>query len=214
MKIEKRSAGEEREIRTLKGREIEIRAADDGSSVKVSGYAAVFDEVTDIGGWFREVVRPGAFKDAITRGDDVTFLINHDGLPLSRTSSKTLTVREDSKGLFMESTLDASDPDVMRIIPKMKRGDLSKMSFAFSMMPDGETRWTQTGAGEDAEELREIIKVGRLYDVSIVTEPAYAGTEIALRSREEARKAMAPRDADAGLIRRRMTLDLKARRIG
>jgi hypothetical protein len=212
MKIEQRGAhADQRETRFI-SRGIEVRAADDGSSVKVSGYAAVFDEETDIGGYFREVIRPGAFKDAIARGDDVVFLINHDGLPLSRTASKTLTVREDGKGLWMESTLDAGDPDVMRIVPKMKRGDLSKMSFAFSMYPDGETRWTQKG--DDESELREILKVGRLYDVSIVPEPAYAGTEIALRSLEEARKAKAPRDADAGMIRRRMTLDLKARRLG
>jgi len=212
MKIEYRKRfGESVEIRTLVTRPIELRA-DGGDEVKVAGYAAVFDEETDIGGYFREVIRPGAFKDAIARGDDVVFLINHDGLPLSRTASKTLTVREDAKGLWMESTLDAGDPDVMRIVPKMKRGDLSKMSFAFSMYPDGETRWTQKG--DDESELREILKVGRLYDVSIVTEPAYAGTEIALRSLEEARKAKAPRDADAGMIRRRMTLDLKARRLG
>jgi HK97 family phage prohead protease len=113
----------------------------------------------------------------------------------------------------MESTLDAADPDVMRILPKMKRGDLSKMSFAFSMRPDGVTQWTQTGDGEDGEELREILRVGRLYDVSIVTEPAYAGTEIALRSREEARKANAPGDAEAtALFRRRKALDLRIRR--
>ena len=200
------------EVRTLTAGNVEVRAADNGS-VRVSGYAAVFDEVTDIGGYFREVIRRGAFADAITRGDDVTFLINHDGLPLSRTSSNTLTVREDTRGLYMESTLDAADPDVMRIVPKMQRGDLTKMSFAFSMMPDGEVRWTQTG--NDESELREIIKVGRLYDVSIVTEPAYEGTEIALRSRAASRAALAPGDATAtGDLRRRLSLALRGRNNG
>lgn len=214
MKIEHRNASDAaREVRAHARRSIEVRAADDGQSVKVTGYAAVFDEITDIGGWFREVIRPGAFSDAIARGDDVTFLINHDGLPLSRTASKTLTIKQDARGLFIESTLDPNDPDVMRIVPKMKRGDLSKMSFAFSMHPDGETRWTQTGNEET--ELREIIKVGRLYDVSIVTEPAYSGTEIALRSLEAARKAHAPGDAEAtALFRRRKALDLRIRRPG
>lgn len=203
------------ERRTLMSSAVEIRSADDGRTIRVSGYAAVFDEVTDIGGWFKEVVRRGAFVDAIARGDDVTFLINHADLPLARTTSKTLTIREDSRGLYMEAELDAEDPDVMRIVPKMKRGDLSKMSFAFSMSPDGVTKWTQTGAGDDAEELREIEKVGRLFDVSIVTEPAYSGTEIALRSREEARKAYAPSDADAtAFFRRSKALDLKIRRPG
>ena len=215
MKIETRSGESEREIRTFESGPIEIRAADDGKTVKVSGYAAVFDEETVIQGYFqfREVIRRGAFVDAIARGDDVTFLINHDDLPLARTSSKTLTVREDSKGLFMETTLDAADPDVMRILPKMKRGDLSKMSFAFSMYPDGEMTWTEK-AGEELD-LREIKKVGRLYDVSIVTEPAYAGTEIALRSRDAARKAGAPgNEIAAADLRRRMALGLRARRNG
>lgn len=213
MTIAHRGAPADRETRFIQSGGVEIRAADDGQTVKVSGYAAVFDEETIIAGYFRETIRRGAFSEAIARGDDVTFLINHDGLPLSRTSSKTLTIREDTKGLFMESTLDAADPDVMRILPKMKRGDLTKMSFAFSMYPGGEMTWTE----KDDEELdlREIKKVGRLYDVSIVTEPAYAGTEIALRSREEARAASAPGSAYAVAdLRRRMALDLAIRRNG
>lgn len=212
MTIETRGAADQRETRFMRSGEIEIRAAEDGQTVKVSGYAAVFDEETVIMGYFRETIRRGAFAEAIARGDDVTFLINHDGLPLSRTASKTLTIREDSKGLFMESTLDAADPDVMRILPKMKRGDLSKMSFAFCMYPGGEMTWTEKDG--DELDLREIKKVGRLYDVSIVTEPAYAGTEIALRSRD-ALRASAPGNANAVAdLRRRMTLGLAARRNG
>lgn len=82
----------------------------------------------------------------------------------------------------MESTLDASDPDVRGIVPKMKRGDLSKMSFAFSM-GGGTQRWASSGDME----LREIVEVGALHDVSIVAHAAYSGTEIALRSRDEAK---------------------------
>ena len=215
MQIDKRAGDGTREVRTLTTGAVEIRAAEDGKTVRVAGYAAVFDETTNIAGMFDEVVRAGAFADAIARGDDVTFLINHDDLPLARTSSKTLTVREDTRGLYMEAELDAEDPDVRRIVPKMKRGDLSKMSFAFSMEPRGQTRRTRTGSGEDENELREIVKVVRLYDVSIVTEPAYAGTEIALRSREEARKAYAPSDAEAtAFFRRKKALDLRIRRPG
>lgn len=165
-----------KEIRA--GMPVEIRAEESGS-IKVSGYAAVFNEEADIGGYFREVIAPGAFADAIGR-DDVVFLINHEGLPLARTRSGTLIVREDTRGLYMESELDPDDPDVKSIVPKMKRGDLDKMSFAF--MPEVQ-EW------DDSEETPlRTIKQARLLDVSIVTSPAYDGTEIGLRSLEKHRE--------------------------
>lgn len=173
METEKRGFADER---------IEVRENDDGS-VSIAGYAAVFDQEADIGGIFREVIRPGAFTAALARGDDVALLINHGGLPLARSSSATMRLSQDSKGLRVESTLDGSDPDVRRIIPKMRRGDLSKMSFGFTM-EGGVQRWGSSG---DVEK-REIIEVGGLYDVSVVTYPAYDGTSIALRSRDEAKR--------------------------
>ena len=162
--------------------DVEVRENDDGSDT-VAGYAAVFDEVANIAGLFDEVIRSGAFSKAIERGDDVVFLVDHGGLPLARSKSKTLKLYEDKKGLRMETSLDAADPDVRRIIPKMRRGDLSKMSFAFSM-DGGVQRWASSG---DVE-LREIVEVGGLSDVSIVTTPAYEGTSIALRSRDTAKE--------------------------
>lgn len=154
------------------GAPVELRV-DDNDVIKVSGYAAVFDTETDIGGMFREKIERGAFKDAIGR-DDVVFLVNHDGLPLARTRSGTLTLKEDKHGLFMETELDPDDPDVRAIIPKMKRGDLDKMSFAF--MPEVE-EWDDSG-----EMPVRTIKQASLHDVSIVTHPAYSDTDIGLRS--------------------------------
>lgn len=154
----------------------EVRADADG--VKVSGYAAVFGQVADIGGYFREVIESGAFRDAIGR-DDVVFLINHDGLPLARTRSGTLTLTEDSHGLRMETTLDPEDPDVKSIVSKMKRGDLDKMSFAFRAEVQ---EWD-----EEQDPPLRTIKRASLRDVSIVTTPAYEGTDIGLRSLESAR---------------------------
>jgi uncharacterized protein len=108
----------------------EIRAESDG--IRVVGYAAVFNQEANIGGWFREQIAPGAFDEAIGR-DDVVFLINHDGLPLarSRAGKGTLTLSVDDRGLRMETLLDPEDPDVKAIVGKMQRGDLDKMSFAF-----------------------------------------------------------------------------------
>lgn len=149
----------------------EVRA--EGDAVTVSGYAAVFGEESNIGGHFIEVIERGAFKDAIGR-DDVVFLIEHEGLPLARTRAGTLELKEDDHGLLMRADLDASDPDVARIVPKMKRGDLDKMSFAF---------WTDKQEWDDTGEMpKRTIKAASLFDVSIVTTPAYDGTEIGLRS--------------------------------
>ena len=163
-----------REIRA--GIPAEIRA--DETGIKVEGYAAVFGEETDIGGMFREVIEKGAFSEAIGR-DDVVFLINHEGLPLARTRSGTLKLSEDERGLKIETSLDPDDPDVKSIAGKMKRGDLDKMSFA--LFPDVQ-EWDDSG-----ETPLRTIKRASLYDVSVVTTPAYQGTEIALRSLEAAR---------------------------
>lgn len=183
----------QREIRS--GIPAELRADADG--VKVEGYAAVFGEETDIGGVFREKIERGAFSEAIGR-DDVVFLINHEGLPLARTRSGTLKLTEDERGLKIETTLDADDPDVQSITRKMKRGDLDKMSFAF--YPEGQ-EWDESG---DIP-VRTISKAS-LHDVSIVTTPAYDGTEIALRSLAEARKTIPA-------VTRNITQEIQARQI-
>jgi len=156
----------------------EIRA--EGDTVTVGGYAAVFGEETNVAGLFIEVIERGAFTNAIGR-DDVVFLINHDGLPLARSRSGTLTLREDERGLYMETELRMSDPDVARIVPKMERGDLDKMSFAF---------WPERQEWDDTGNIpKRTITEASLYDVSIVTTPQYEGTEIGLRALQEHRSA-------------------------
>lgn len=162
---------------------IEVR--EDEGSIRVSGYAAVFDQETNIGGAFMESIARGAFTSAIERQDDVVFLVNHDGLPLARTRSGTLKISEDEHGLLMEAELAADDPDVRSIVPKMKRGDLDKMSFAF--VPSRQ-EWDDSG---DIPK-RSIKDIDRLVDVSIVTTPAYEGTDIGLRSLEAHREAQKP----------------------
>lgn len=165
----------DKEIRS--GIPVEIRE-DDTGEIRVSGYAAVFDRETNIGGMFLESIKRGAFTSAIGR-DDVVFLINHEGLPLARTRSGTLTLREDDHGLYMEASLDPSDPDVRSIVPKMKRGDLDKMSFAFRPVRQ---EWD-----DKSKTPKRMITEAALYDVSIVTTPAYDGTEIGLRSLQQYR---------------------------
>ena len=107
----------ERETRS--GLPIELRQ-DEGSAIVVEGYAAVFDEPTNIADVFTEIIARGAFKSALSRGDDTEFLINHGGLPLARSTAGNLTMHEDEKGLFIRAELDPTDPDVQRIVPKMR----------------------------------------------------------------------------------------------
>lgn len=182
----------------------EVRADDDGG-ILVEGYAAVFNEEADIGGFFREVIEPGAFKEAIGR-DDVVFLINHDGLPLARTRSGTLELSEDKRGLKISTRLDEADPDVSRIVGKMKRGDLDKMSFAF---------FPEVQEWDDSEDIPlRTIKKASLHDVSVVTTPAYDGTEIGLRSLEGFRKDQRQQNFSAARLRLRMKRDLAERENG
>ncbi len=180
----------------------EVRADDTG--VKVSGYAAVFNQETNIGDYFREVIMPGAFRNALA-SPDVPFLINHSDLPLARTRSGTLKLTEDTHGLKVETELDATDPDVQRIVPKMKRGDLDKMSFAFRATKQ---RWDDT----QTPPLRTIEEV-ELYDVSIVTDPAYEGTEIGLRSLEAARSETRKQHNVNAFARRKAEAEARFRRI-
>jgi len=189
----------DREIRTL-SESVEIRS-DDDNQIRVAGYAAVFGQETKIGGAFTEVIAPGAFRNALERGDDVVFLVNHDGLPLARTRSGTLLLSEDERGLYMETVLDGSDPDVRALVPKMKRGDLDKMSFAFIPLRQS---WDESG-----EMPKRTIEDVSLHDVSIVTTPAYEGTEIGLRSLEAFRAEKRQQTQAIRRLRMKRTLPVK-----
>lgn len=182
---------------------VEVRSDEDGLTVE--GYAAVFDEETDIGGMFREKIAQGAFTDALDR-DDVVFLINHDGLPLARTRSGTLTLSQDDKGLKMRTVLDPDDPDVRSIAGKMKRGDLDKMSFAF--YPDVQ-EWDDT-----VDPPLRTIRSASLVDVSVVTTPAYDGTSIGLRSLQEYRDEQKQQNFSAARKRLAMKQNLAQRENG
>lgn len=177
----------DREERALVAEGLELRAEGDGT-LTLQGYAAIFNSLSEPlpggNGTFREVIRPGAFRDSIAGGADVRLLLNHDGLPLARTASGTLQLREDGRGLAMSAKLDATDPDVQRLVPKVRRGDLSQMSFGFVTRRD---HWRQESGGQ----VRDLLQVD-LLDVSAVTYPAYRATEIALRSLARATATPAP----------------------
>ena len=156
----------------------EVRAMDttDGS-LRIGGYAATFNKEAD-GLNFREQIAPGAFTRALQSGDPVFLLVNHDmeGIPLASTQSGTLQLRQDKTGLYIEAELDPANPKAQELSSALKRGDMNKMSFAFTVQPDGQTR-------EDG--LRTINEIDRLFEVSVVTLPAYSSTSVGMRSAEE-----------------------------
>ena len=150
---------------------LEVR--DDSSAPTLTGYASTFNEPYDMG-WYRETVAPEAFKRTLGRNPDVRLLINHDGLPLARTTSGTLELDSDSRGLMVRATLDPSDPDVQSLLPKLRRGDLNQMSFGFRTIED---EWSQDMTSRTMRSLD--LNDG---DVSVVTYPANPATTVGLRA--------------------------------
>lgn len=167
----------ERESRCLPLGHVEVRAAADGS-ITVSGYAAVFDSPSeDLGGW-REVIKRGAFRKVLGDDPDVRLLINHEGMPLARTKPGTLRLKEDTRGLKIEADLPDTQ-EARDLGTLLERGDVDQMSFRFMLALEGR-EWFFP---EDPEELptRIIREFSELYDVSVVTFPAYPATEVGVR---------------------------------
>lgn len=152
----------------------------------IEGRAIVFDTPTDIGP-FEEIISRDALKETDLR--DVRFLINHNTnmVPLARSrnnnenSTMQMTVTED--GLHIRADLDTeNNSDARKLYSAVKRGDISGMSFMMTI--DGES-WNWEN---EEHPLRTVEKIGRVYEVSAVTYPAYPdpATSLEARSDEEA----------------------------
>jgi HK97 family phage prohead protease len=159
---------------------VETRA--DGRT-SIVGYAAVYNRLSlDLGG-FKEEILPGAFDKILGRQrgrQDVVALFNHDSnIVLGRTSSGTLELSSDDKGLRYVVTPPVSRGDVLELI---QRRDVRGSSFAFTVDKSGESFRT----GEDGKAVRQIREVSGLYDVGPVLVPAYPQTSasVAMRSYE------------------------------
>jgi len=178
----------------------ELRAAApqaEGSAQKepvpetVRGYAALFNSRSEDMGWvgnsFYEVIAPGAF-DGVDY-ENVVALFNHDpNHPLARYGAG-LSLGVDARGLWYEFALpDTTTAADIRAL--LKAGIISQSSFAFTVDPDGQDWEEHTEQVADKAAVtvtRTIKKINALYDVSLVTRPAYADTSVALRSLHEHR---------------------------
>jgi HK97 family phage prohead protease len=173
--IEERKTAIRSAERITMNAEVRAVATEDGT-LKISGYAATFNnEATGLN--FREVIAPGAFKRTLQSENPIFLLINHDmeQLPLASTRSGTLVLTEDKVGLRMDATLDPLNPRAAELASALSRGDVDKMSFAFTVAPGGDTR---------SEGLRTLTDLD-LYEVSVVNLPAYDATSVGLRSEQD-----------------------------
>lgn len=155
-----------------------VEMRDDGAAmVSFDGVASTVDSpymVRDMFGEFEETIARGAFNKTLKEADDVRLLVNHEGVPLARTKSGTLTLSA-RPDLRARAQLDPANPTVQEVRSAMSRGDLDQMSIGM--------RVTRQEWNEDYTQ-RYVNEV-QLFDVSIVTYPANPTTTAALRSLDE-----------------------------
>lgn len=151
---------------------------------KMTGYAAVFDTLSEDLGGFREVIKPGAFDRALREKHDVRALVNHDAnLILGRTAAGTLALAIDERGL--QVSIDVPDTTAGRdALVSVERGDVTGMSFGFITLTDS---WRM----QDGDAIRELLDL-ELLDVSVVAYPAYPATQVSARALEQAKGEKAP----------------------
>ena len=148
----------------------------------ITGHPAVFSSPADIGGWFEEIIEPGAFDDCDLT--DVLLFTNHRDMkiPLARSrnnnGSSTMTLTVDDIGLRMDADLDVENNQESRaLFSAIERGDMDGMSFCFRVR---EQTWDNLDTDYPT---RHITKIAKVYEVSAVNEPAYEDTDISARDK-------------------------------
>ena len=160
------------QTRSLSG--LQTREAENDQMI-IGGYFVVFNSWTELWDGYYEQVSPKAFESIDLT--DIRALINHnDGLVLGRTKSNTLTLRVDEKGLYGEIKVNPNDQDAVNLYERVKRGDVDQCSFGFQITEE---------ELEDADEgYRSTITGIKLFEVSVVTFPAYEDTSVSARSKD------------------------------
>jgi uncharacterized protein len=172
MKMAKQKA-----IRTFDITKLKTRDATEDTHSVITGYAAVFNSPTTIGDWFTEIIAPGAFSRSLSENGDIRALFNHNwDNVLGRTKSGTLKLEEDERGLKFEIELPKTT--IARdLAESMERGDINQCSFGFWVT---EETWDYS-----VEPYVRTVNAVELFEVSVVSIPAYDDTEATLvRSKE------------------------------
>ena len=168
----------------------EVRAEEQDGGHIITGRPIVYGAETDIG-YFREIIDQGALNE--TDLTDVRFLVNHntDMIPLARSrrnnGNSTMKMSVDLQGLFLDFVkLDTeNNMDARALYSAVERGDITGMSFMFTIEDE---EWQDLDTDSP---LRRIKKIGKVYEVSAVTFPAYEATEINARDKAALESAQA-----------------------
>lgn len=149
--------------------------SDDGGPV-IEGYFAVFNSDYEIWPGATEQVAPDAFNNCL--GLDVRALCDHmTNLVLGRTSAGTLELRVDEKGLWGKIKINEQDSDAMNLYARVQRGDVSQCSFGFDILDE---EYIDNRDGSCTWILHDVY----LWEVSVVTFPAYAETSVEARKKD------------------------------
>lgn len=183
-------------------RSMEIRASNDGGNenLHIEGYAAVFGEKTLLwespysGTKYYEQISREAI-DNNTDMADVILRYNHSdsALILARTSNQTLRLTADEKGIRFDADIapTTAGKDVYQLI---KRGDIYKMSFAFTVDKED---WSTDSISKT--ETRTIQHIDTVVDVSPVDFPAYDGTSVEARDNKALIASIEKREKESEL---------------
>lgn len=167
---------DKRKMRQLRGvfSEFQTRTEETGD-LYISGYFSVFNSNYELWPGATESIAETAFDGALA--DDIRCLINHETrLVLGRTKSGTLTLKTDSRGLWGEVKINPNDQDAMNLYERVRRGDIDQCSFGFEILDE---EFEDRG-----DSVHWTIKRVKLYEVSIVTFPAYTDTSVSARELE------------------------------
>ena len=166
----------DRQTRQMRSIASKFETREAAENLYIEGYFAVFNTTYELWPGATESVAPGAFVDAL--GDDIRALIDHETrLVLGRNKAFTLELREDQVGLWGRITINPNDGDAMNLYERVKRGDVDQCSFGFDIL-DEEAEFRDDGA------VHWTIKKVKLYEVSVVTFPAYEETSVAARKQD------------------------------
>lgn len=150
-----------------------FKVREDGEEIFIEGYFAVFNTRYEMWEGAAETVLKGAFAD--TLGEDIRALINHNtDFVLGRTAAGTLELSEDDTGLFGRIKINKNDSDAMNLYARVQRGDVNQCSFGFDIVDE---TYKTDAQGNVLWELRKV----KLYEVSVVTFPAYDDTIVQAR---------------------------------
>lgn len=184
------------ERRTAVARDGKFQTRAEDGNLYIEGYFAVYNSRYNLWDGAYETIAPGAFEGETRK--DVRALCNHDStLVLGRTIAGTLTLRTDEVGLWGSIIINQEDQDAMNLYERVKRGDVTQCSFGFDIV-DQDVEY------QDGEPTVWIIKKVRLYEVSVVTFPAYEDTGVSVRRREFAELARRKTEAWKAKARARL----------